>query len=81
MKLATAELVKRKTENGFGKVNDDVPLGRIYTVDLESASRVLMQHESGELWEAYIIWVIEGGSSVGWMFLELLKIYPRSGTV
>lgn len=36
MREAQAILIKRRTKDGFFEVKDDVPLGRVYRVDLDS---------------------------------------------
>ena len=74
VRWAKAELVKRETTNGAGRINSNVPLGKIYTVDMDSMKRVRLLHESGILWDADIINIIEDGKSTGWIFCELLKI-------
>lgn len=63
MRLVTATLIKRKTADGQVEMNDDVPLGRTYEIDLDTLAyydayngetgqvhnKIMVEHKDGGL--------------------------------
>lgn len=73
MRLVKARLTRRATDDLLVEIEDHVPLGRLYTVDLDSAREVELQHVSGVIHKKHIIDVYETGC-VGWFVLDLLTV-------
>jgi hypothetical protein len=69
--MAKATLIKRESEDGLIGVNDDVPVGRRYVVDLDTVRTVGMFNvERQQPHEKQIVRDAEGG----WLPTELLLI-------
>lgn len=69
--IAHATLIKRKTDDGFVEIQDDVPLGRVYRVDLNTRCVVRGMHlPTKSTWQREVINVVGGG----WFPTELLRI-------
>ena len=71
MKLVTARLIKRVTSDGLIEINDDVPIGRRYTVDADSrGSYNGYNYALRKSWNRELVWDRNGG----WLPTELLDI-------
>jgi hypothetical protein len=76
--LHKATLISRYTKDGWNVVEDDVPLGKVYWVDLESIATL----KHGQHWrpgievdrECILAYDTPKGGGGGYMILELLKI-------
>ena len=72
--IATAELAKRTTEDGLVEIEDHIPLGKTYKVDINSkrmAEGVNIVHNIK--WEREVINVVDPTGD-WWMPTELLRI-------
>lgn len=75
MPLAKAFLIKRCTDDGMVEFRDDVPLGKMYDVGLDSVRTVTLCHlERGVLHRKEIIDAYDGRDDAGWLPTELLRI-------
>ena len=76
--LQKATLISRDTKDGWGMIFEDVPLGKLYWVDLETITT--MKHANSEhpgvIVDRTVIQIFNPitGENEGWMPLELLKI-------
>lgn len=68
--MATARLVRRVTTDGLMAVNDNVPIGKVYLVDLATRTVSTMQHSSGMLHAKEVVQCSDGG----WIPVALLDI-------
>lgn len=69
--LIQAHLVKKATADGLVEFEDDVELGRVYLVELDSRQQVdLLNDETGEPHTKEIIFTNEGA----WLPLECLRL-------
>lgn len=76
MMPATAKLIKHATHDGLMEINDDVPLGKIYRVDLDSRRIAGFKNTKvNKLHSKTIISTIDGAGKVtGYLPLEILQI-------
>lgn len=73
-RLGRARLVKQQTDDELVSVNDGVPLGREYVVDLNSRQRhKLFNVPSGRFHEKEMIEAVDG-DEWAWYAAELLEI-------
>lgn len=71
MRVGKAILIKRKTDDGLFEIQDDVPLGREYLVNLDTRiSGDGINTETGEFWRREIIFMVDGE----WFPTEMLDI-------
>ena len=80
--LHKARLISHDTKDGWDYIRDEIPLGKIYYVDVDSITTMQCgQIENPGVWvERALIRAYntsEGGDG-GWMPLELLKIEPNA---
>ena len=69
--LGRARLVKLKTDDGLFEVRDEVPLGKMYDVWLDSKKVVEGKNTVKNIfWKREVIWV----SNFRWIPTELLEI-------
>ncbi len=69
--IARATLIKLKTDDGFVEMHDDVPLGRVYLVELTTRRmRRGMHLPTRSTWQREMVEDVEGG----WLPTELLRI-------
>lgn len=69
--LTTATLVKRVTDNGLSEVNANVPLGRKYTIDLDTIQNVRAFNVDHNVFHDIQIVFVDNGR---WFPLELLDV-------
>ena len=73
-----ARLVSRNTKDGWDYIRDEIPLGKIYYVDLNSIGAVpWSQIENPGVWvwrKCIRVYNTPEGGDGGWMPLELLQI-------
>lgn len=75
-RVVTAKLIKKETANGLMSFKDDVPLGKIYKVDLDTRMvKTCYNLDKGNFWELEMIEDVENG---GWLPTELLEIESPS---
>jgi len=68
--LNKLKLIKRKTDDGLMEIEDNIPLGKIYEVDLSTKKSLRgMNIQTGQLWERLMV-QIDGQ----WFPLELLEV-------
>ena len=68
--ITEAKLIKRKTDDGLMEIEDHIPLGKIYEVDLSSRQPVKGKNiEKSVFWEREMI--LSDGE---WFPTELLEI-------
>jgi len=68
--IVTAKLIKRKTNDGLMEVQDSVPTGRIYKVNLKTKKMQKgMNLDTGKIWDREMV-IVEGQ----WFPTELLEI-------
>ncbi len=73
MYIVKAKLVKRKSDNGFFEVFENVPLGKIYLIDLDTISEREGFHiPTKTFWKCTIV-----DTDSGWFPIELLD-YSKS---
>ncbi len=73
MRTAKATLIKHKTNDGLVQVWEQVPIGKEYTVDLDSRCVSSgYNYKKNKKWKREIINMI--GDDIGWMPTELLNI-------
>lgn len=66
-----ARLIKKKTDDGFVEMKDDVPIGKEYEVRLETKQTIRGIHTpTCTLWSREMIQATDGG----WLPTELLNI-------
>jgi len=74
-KIVTAKLIKHKTDDGLVEMKDDIPLGKIYEVDLNS---IQTGHGFNMVkrikWEREVIYAKDGNEWL-WFPTELLDIW------
>jgi hypothetical protein len=69
--LIQAELVKRATADGLVEFEDDIPLGRVYLVEVDSHQvLMLLNDETGDCHMKEVIYTDEGV----WLPVECLKL-------
>jgi hypothetical protein len=80
--LHRATLISRSTRDGWDVIEDDVPLGKVYYVDLESVAVFWhgLVERPGECVERECIraYNTPQGGDGGYMPLELLKIEAKA---
>ena len=70
MRIVKAKLIKRTTDDGLFEIEDDIPIGKQYLVDLDSMEKCFGRNTvKGVNWEKVIIYDVFGG----WMPTELLE--------
>jgi len=77
--IVTAELIKRKTEDGLVEMNDDIPIGKIYQVDLSTIRTGKGLNTVHNIkWEREVIDVKDDDAGDWrWMPTELLSIWKE----
>jgi hypothetical protein len=66
-----ATLVKRRTDDGFMEMNDDVPIGKVYEVEAGSQRTMQMVHvPTGTPHSKVMIRDVAGG----WLAVEMLRL-------
>jgi hypothetical protein len=74
MRLVTAKLIKRATEDGLIVVDDHVPVGKEYTIDLDSmAVHQMWNYEKEQGHSKEIVAIVEDGKRAGWVPTEILE--------
>lgn len=74
--VVEATLVKRITDDGLVEIRDEIPLGQVYQVDLETVCMMRGLHiQSRALWEREMIWDAVAG---GYLPTELLEIESQT---
>ena len=72
--IVTAELIKRTTEDGLVEIEDNVPLGKTYNVDINSIRMAEGVNIVKNIkWEREVINIVDEMGD-WWMPTELLKI-------
>lgn len=71
MKIAQMELIKRCTDDGLVEVNDDVPLGKRYLVDLDEIITTAFLHVPSNT--PHVKQVIKVVGDDGYLPVELFK--------
>jgi len=70
--IVTAKLVKLVTDDKLAEVNPDVPLGKVYRVDINTRRRALMFNIMHRVeHEKEIVYAYPPGN--GWLICELLE--------
>lgn len=68
--LIQVQLVKKATDDGLVEFEDDIPLGRVYLVELDSRRTVmLLNDDTGGAHLKDIIYTVDGA----WLPVECLK--------
>ena len=75
MKIAHAKLIKRITDDGLVSIEDDIPIGKHYLVDLDSMQMSKgYNHVEDIEWERLIIYDIFGG----WIPREMIEFVEEN---
>lgn len=75
-KIVTATLIKRATSDGLVEFNDDVPLGKVYRIDLTLIQLKPMYHlDKLVAHEKEMVWDVKGG----WLPTECLSWEGKDG--
>jgi hypothetical protein len=70
MRVATMRLIKRGCCDGLHEIKDNVPLGKIYYVDLDTAQEIVaFNMEYGVEFTTKMVRAIDGG----WLPLDILE--------
>jgi hypothetical protein len=75
VKLAPFRVVKRQTDDGLVSFEDDVPLGRVYLIDIDSISVATMTHVSGVAHQKRIGYAANGR----WLPMDCLELVVSRG--
>ena len=74
--IVTAELIKKTTEDGLIEIADNIEIGKIYQVDINSIQMVEgINIVHNTRWEREMIFAVN--DEAGWMPTELLKILKQ----
>lgn len=75
MNIVEAKLIKTVTDDGFMELHDDIPIGKIYRVDLDQIEMVKgFNVPTRQFWEKEMIYAEDPKGHPGWMPLELFEI-------
>ena len=75
MNIVKAVLIKKITDDGCVEVEDNIPLGKIYSVDLNTIKEAEgLNINKNKKWKRKIINIVEDGEYCGWFPTELLDI-------
>jgi len=73
--LIEAKLIKKISDNGYWITSDNIPAGKIYTVDKNSIrTDTFFNVPHGTSFEAEVIDIYENGKPVGFFPTELLEL-------